>query len=346
MKKIFLNKQLVTGTTLTQDGVLAYAALRMVIDESIPLYNKIKSTDCVSVNKLAYLLVGEMDYEKALIDALTRGIIELEKGEWISVRKDLSVNKNYEYVLDLSALWLNTESDKFVTVFDDEIRKIMSCNEVMKKKISMLKYYIALISTFDWSLEGKIGHMSQQYISEQADISSRTSQRYNEILEELQMIYIYKSNDKIRIDDRLKQIKNCYSRYVDKNMCEFYASNYENMYGSQHKRVETQKKKKQADYNRRLAQIYNRIQNGHAENYDEETIRQVYRYIYNKNDFLMKEINRKNVQQHLTYSDETWIAKLQSQIRDVSIFDQFDFLHSESSNIWGKPNLMNVNDIH
>lgn len=37
MDKLFLNKDLVTGITLTSDGVLAYVALRMIIDESIPL---------------------------------------------------------------------------------------------------------------------------------------------------------------------------------------------------------------------------------------------------------------------------------------------------------------------
>lgn len=37
MDKLFLNKGLVTGTALTQDGVLAYMALRTIIDESIPL---------------------------------------------------------------------------------------------------------------------------------------------------------------------------------------------------------------------------------------------------------------------------------------------------------------------
>ena len=77
MEKLFLNKDLVTGNTLTVDGVVAYVALRTIIDESIPLYNKSTSVDCVSVNRLAYALVGDMDYEKVLIDSLVRGIAEL-----------------------------------------------------------------------------------------------------------------------------------------------------------------------------------------------------------------------------------------------------------------------------
>lgn len=97
MENLFLNKDLVTGNTLTQDGVLAYIALRTVIDESIPLYNKTTSVDCVSINRLAYSLVGDMDYEKVLTDSLIRGIAELSDGNYITIRKDLSTKASYEY---------------------------------------------------------------------------------------------------------------------------------------------------------------------------------------------------------------------------------------------------------
>lgn len=341
MEKLFLNKDLVTGITLTSDGVLAYVALRMIIDESIPLYNKTKSAECVSVNRLAYSLIGEMAYEKALIDSLQRGIYELASGEWISIRKDLSANKHYEYILDLSALWLDTEKDKFVIVSPGEVHNLMTCKEVMKKKISMLKYYIALISTFDWSLDSKIGHMSQQYIAEQADSSIRTCQRYNEVLEEMKMIFVYKSNDKVRVEDKLKQIKNCYSRYEDKSACEMYASNFEEMHGVEHKIVATQKNKSQADNNRRLVAIYNQICFGNTD-YDEATIKEVYKYIINKNKALQKDIDDKYNQSYITDSDKAWIEKLESQIRETSIFEQFDFIADPkvSDDQWGEPDPM------
>lgn len=341
MEKLFLNKDLVTGTTLTQDGVLAYVALRIIVNESIPLYSKTKSVECVSVNRLAYSLIGEMACEKALTDSLVRGIAELASGEWISIRKDLSGNKRYEYILDLSAMWLDTEKDKFVVVSPGEVYKLMTCKEVMKKKISMLKYYIALVSTFDWSLESKIGHMSQQYIAEQADNSVRTCQRYNEVLEKMKMIFIYKSNDKVRVEDKLKQIKNCYSRYEDKSACEMYASNFEEMYGVEHKIVTTQKNKSQADKNRRLAAIYNQICFGNTD-YDEATIKEVYKYIVNKNKNLQKDIDDKNSQSYLTDSDKACIENLESQMRETSIFEQFDFIGEPNKSVdqWGEPDPM------
>ena len=326
MENLFLNKDLVTGNSLTVDGVLAYTALRIIIDESIPLYNQTNTVDCVSVNRLAYALVGDMDYEKVLIDSLVRGIVELSCGEWISIRKDLSTKTSYEYVLDLSAMWLDTDKDKFIIVSPNEVYKIMTCNEVMKKKISMLKYFMALISTFDWSLDSKIGHMSQQFIADQADNSVRTCQRYNDILEEMEMIFVYKSNDKVRINDKLKQIKNCYSRYADKYACEQYASNYENMYGVEHKIVQSKKNKSQADHNRRLGAIYNQICFNNTD-YDEETIKEVYKYITNKNKALQDEIDAKYAQTYLTDSDKAYVKGLEAQKRDVSVFEQFDFLN-------------------
>lgn len=338
MENLFLNKDLVTGNSLTVDGVLAYTALRIIIDESIPLYNQTNTVDCVSVNRLAYALVGDMDYEKVLIDSLVRGIAELAGGKWISIRKDLSTKASYEYVLDLSAMWLDTYKDKFIIVSPNEVYKIMTCNEVMKKKISMLKYFMALVSTFDWSLDSKIGHMSQQFIADQADNSVRTCQRYNEILEEMEMIFVYKSNDKVRIGDKLKQIKNCYSRFEDKRICEQYASNYENMYGTQHKIVASKKNKAQADVNRRLGAIYNQICFGNTD-YDEETIKAVHKYIVNKNKSLQEEIDSKYAQTYLSFSDEEYIKKLKSQIRETSIFEQFDFLNETKSghaDNWGE----------
>lgn len=349
MDKLFLKKDLVTGYKLTQDGVLTYIALRVIMDGSIPLYNKMSVVDCISVNRMAYALIGSQEkYEKVFLDSLQRGIYELQLVNEIRVLQDLSTKTSNEYLLDFSNLYLDTERDQFVTIFSEEIYKILACEGVMKKKISMLKYFVAVVGTFNWSksmrkLQGKIGTMSMEYIALQADISSRTCIRYNEILSEMKMIYIYKSNDKERVGDKLKQIKNCYSRYADKDACEEYASNYENWYGSQHIIVRTQKNKEQADNNRRLAQIYNRISDGYGDTYDEETIRKVRKYIANKNKTLQEEIDAKHAQEYMTDSDRRWVEKLESQIKDESIFEQFDFLIDDDN--WGEPIDFSIEEI-
>ena len=349
MDKLFLKKDLVTGCKLTQDGVLTYIALRAIMDQSIPLYNKTSVVDCISVNRMAYSLIGLQEkYEKVFLDSLQRGIYELQLANVIRVLQNFSTKTSNEYLLDFSNLYLDTEKEQFVTIFSEEIYKILACEEVMKKKISMLKYFVAIVSTFNWSksmrkLQGKIGAMSMEYIALQADISSRICIRYNDILSEMKMIYVYKSNDKERVGDKLRQIKNCYSRYADKDACEEYASNYENWYGSQHIIVRTQKNKEQADNNRRLAQIYNRICDGYGDTYDEETIRKVRKYIVNKNKTLQEEIDAKHAQEYMTDSDRRWVENLESQIKDESIFEQFDFLKDDDN--WGEPIDFSVEEI-
>ncbi len=346
MNKLFLKKDLVTGINLTQDGVLSYIALRIIMCESIPLYNKTSTVDCVSVNRMAYSLIGSQEkYENVFLASLQRGIFELQLAEVLKILQDFSTKRSNEYLLDMSNMYLETEKEQFITIYPDEIHRILTCKEIMKKKISMLKYFVALIGTFNWSksmgnLQGKIGTMSMEYIASQADNSARTCIRYNEILSKMKMIYIYKSNDKVRGGDKLKQIKNCYSRYADKDACKEYASNYENWYGIQHKIVLTQKNKEQADNNRRLAAIYNRICEGYGDTYDETTIREVRRYIVNKNRAIQKEIDAKYNQEYLTESDKAWVQKLKEQLRDESVFKQFDFLTSSPNgedDDWGEP---------
>lgn len=347
MDKLFLKKDLVTGYKLTQDGVLTYIALRAIMDQSIPLYNKTSVVDCISVNRMAYALIGSQEkYEKVFLDSLQRGIYELKFTNVIRVLQDLSAKTSYEYLLDMANMRLDTEKENFMFVYPEEVHKILTCDEIMKKKISMLRYFVVLISTFNWcksmrNLQGKISTMSIEYIATQAGmVSQRTCIRYNQILSEMKMIYVYKSNDKERVGDKLKQIKNCYSRYADKDACEEYASNYENWYGSQHIIVRTQKNKEQADNNRRLAQIYNRISDGYGDTYDEETIRKVRKYIANKNKTLQEEIDAKHAQEYMTDSDRRWVEKLESQIKDESIFEQFDFLKDDDN--WGEPIMANM----
>ena len=101
----------------------------------------------------------------------------------------------------------------------------------------------------------------------------------------------------------------------------------------------------QADNNRRLAQIYNRIREGYADEYDKATIKEVYKYVTNRNKSLQEKIDEKHSQNYLSYSDQEWVEKLESQIRDTSIFEQFDFLKSvpkvsegtDETGDWGEP---------
>lgn len=93
--------------------------------------------------------------------------------------------------------------------------------------------------------------MSLEYFADLTGISSKTCNRYNIILEKNHLLFVYRSNDKMKnFDGTMRQINNCYSRYCDKELCIAYATDYENRYGYEHKIVQTRKNKEEADKNR------------------------------------------------------------------------------------------------
>lgn len=87
---------------------------------------------------------------------MQRGIYELVAVDKIKIVQSFS--KGMEFVLDIKNLYLDTskEGQHFVMVSTDEVCKILSHECDMKKKISILKYYVALISSFDWSTNMKV----------------------------------------------------------------------------------------------------------------------------------------------------------------------------------------------
>lgn len=164
--RLFLEENLVTGNTLTPDGVLAYIALRKMMDENIFLKSLEITEDCVSINRMAYTLVGVSEkYPKAFTDALQRGIYELDAVDRIKIVQ--SFGKGIEFVLDIKNLYFDTskEGQHFVMVSSDEVEKILTHDADMKKKISILKYYVSLVSSFDWSanMKCKDGMPNLQY---------------------------------------------------------------------------------------------------------------------------------------------------------------------------------------
>lgn len=236
----------------------------------------------------------------------------------------------------------------FVKMFVEEIQQILLLEESIKKKMSLLKYFIVICSTFNWSkdmgkYQGKISGMSLEYFADLTGISSKTCNRYNIILEKNHLLFVYRSNDKMKnFDGTMRQINNCYSRYCDKELCIAYATDYENRYGYEHKIVQTRKNKEEADKNRRLAAIYNRICEGHE--YPIEVVREVQKYIRNKNQYLQKLIDEKKAQSYMAFSEKEWVARLESQLRDESVFLQAK-LESDcefESNIWGEPNPLDI----
>lgn len=71
---------------------------------------------------------------------------------------------------------------------------------------------------------------------------------------------------------------------------------------------------------------------------------EVQKYIRNKNQYLQKLIDEKKAQSYMAFSEKEWVARLESQLRDESVFLQAK-LESDcefESNIWGEPNPLDI----
>ena len=215
MKELFLDKSLVTNPNVTGELVLVYIALRKVMSDEVPLFSKETSVGIVSLNKMAFVLTGLCtEYDSNLLSILKQGIAELAKEDYIRIIKDL---KN-EYIIDFEKLYLDTEKDYFVKMFVEEIQQILLLEESIKKKMSLLKYFIVICSTFNWSkdmgkYQGKISGMSLEYFADLTGISSKTCRNENDYKKGMEL---YLADDSMHINRKYKKINR--NRTLKKNI--------------------------------------------------------------------------------------------------------------------------------
>ena len=81
--------------------------------------------------------------------------------------------------------------------------------------------------------------------------------------------------------------------------------------------------------------------------YPIEIVRQVKKYIHNKNTYLQSEIDNKYTPKRITplsYSEREYVEKLKSQLRDEAPIDKLlEFLESKE-NQWGEPDPLDIHD--
>ena len=325
---ILLNKNFVIDTSIDDKTFLTYIALRKLLNEST--LNDSNSEDCISCNRLCYILTKNI--HPYYLNTFFEGIHNLDQKGLIKIKQSLGNTKPYEFIIDLKNIYLDSKKEYFVIIHEFEIDKILNCQDIRaEKRISILRYFVAVISTFNNSNYakpdlGKIGQMPIHFIARIASISESTAKRYNKILSDLKLIFIYKANDIMLISGQLRQITNTYSRYSDKSICTSLGKEKENN-GHIHKIVTPSKTKQQADHNRSLAQKYHTILNwystGQPCKYEKSLVEEIYRYVSNKNKSLLQMIDEKTSQVEqsgqISKSEEEYINRLKSRIRDTEV---------------------------
>ena len=221
------------------------------------------------------------------------------------------------YFIQRQSLIVDQMNERYTIIHFDDIQRIMASDSPIKPQL--VKFYIYLMSkinskitVYDVSGEEKkniIGMQPQQYLSHITGMSTHTIMRYNRILEDMEVIYVCRSNDFIVTDSGLKQFANVYGRYADKEYLIKYGNSLKEQYGSYN---HTYKKKTETNTKRRLAQMYLQLCKGKM--YSEEEIKEIYDYITAQN---QKYRNLAQSEQNNHYLEN---------IKDETVFRQFEFL--------------------
>lgn len=271
---------------------------------------------CITQQQIEFYLTGQLSGRRRMSDYIRCGLNELIDNGIIIKEKETQKH----YILDCSKLWIDTNKIKFTSITFSEVRKIFQIENV--NNFLLLRYFILLMGTISSSItvflhngENKnrvVGNISIEYLSNLSGISERTIIEYNKLLENNELLYVYRQKDFI-LDDKkgVKSLSNVYGRVCDVEYINRYAQNQkEHQKSYKHLKSDNEK----ANNKRRLAQMYIQILKGKDKNYSKKDILDVYKYVVSENS------KYKNM-----YEENSYNGYLE-KIRDLTIFDKYDFI--------------------
>lgn len=307
---LFLPEYLTHSSTFSNYAITVYSVLKALTSTT-----GIKK-QCITPYQIAYLLTGNENQSKHMLNYIKFGLDELIK-ENILVKSN-EVQKHY--IVDCSNLWIDTSSEKFTIITFQEVEKIFKSANT--NNFLLLKYFIFLIGTINSKIDvwidayqhksRVVGTLTMDKISELSGISVRSIIEYNKILEEYGLIYIHRQSDFV-IDEKnnIKQLPNVYGRPCDKIYIDSFASNQQK-YSSSYRYAE--KNINSVNNNRRLAQMYQQLLKGKGEKYTKGEILDIFNYVILENKKYQKAYEK-------TKYDECL-----EKIRDISVFKKYDFI--------------------
>jgi hypothetical protein len=272
------------------------------------------------------------------MERLSDGLNELITKKYITI---VANNADKDYILDISNLIINNRTDEnkdktfFVVIKSEEIHKIMNLDSRLDK-FSILRYFMCMLSTINhnatyYDVMGKeyynfVGFMTNDYIGSLCGVASYTTyDKYNHLLEDSELIYIFRHSVMLRDEKgQLKNLPNHYGRFKDKELIIGYAVNRENF------ELGEDAVDKRANESRSLMQKYYCMIKYGTE-YPEKEVRRIYRYVHYRN-----QQNEKNYRQAIEkgYSGEEFLDKIVPE----DIFYKYEYLFVKDSSVFGNVN--------
>lgn len=334
---IFLDSKIISDKKLSSNAIATYTALRMIQNLSTNRYY-------INIKLLAFQLTDDITLSRKYMERLSGGLNELIAKRYV---KAVANNKEKDYVFDLGNLIIDNNSgnnkDKafFVIIESEEIHKIMNLDSRLDK-FSILRYFMCMLSTINhnatyFDVMGNeynnfVGFMTNDYIGSLCGVTSYTTyDKYNHLLEDNEMIYIYRYNVLVRDEKgQLKNLPNHYGRYKDKELIIGYSVNREKF------ELGEDIVDKKANESRSLMQKYYCMVKYGTE-YPEKETKRIHKYVHYRN-----QQNEKKYEQALKkgYSGEEFLEKIVPE----DVFQKYDYLFEKGSSDCGNVNTNAVSD--
>lgn len=332
---VFLDSKIVTDNTLSSNAIAVYTALRMIQNLSTNKYY-------VNIKLLVFQLTDNIILSRKYMERLADGLNELIAKEYIQV---VTNNGERDYVLDTGNLIIDNHSDGnkdktfFVVIESEEIHKIMNLDSRLDK-FSVLRYFMSVISTINHNAtyfdvmgnayDNFVGFMTNDYIGSLCGVTSYTTyDKYNRLLEDNELIYIFRHDVMLRDDKgQLKNLPNHYGRYKDKELIIGYSVNRENF------ELGEDAVDKRANESRSLMQKYYCMVKYGTE-YSQKETKRIHRYVHYRN-----QQNEKKYEQAIEkgYSGDEFLNKIVPE----DVFQKYDYLFEDSSTDSGNVNIVNA----
>jgi hypothetical protein len=222
MRFIYVSKRITSNLELDNNVIGAYVALRS-------LYTSEKEIMYVSDNMLCYELTGNKPFTRYFKESVHDGLAVLIDTGLVKVIETVSKT---EYILDLSDLFISSvkatdEGDYYTIIYPDEIYKIFNL-EGKTDKFALCRYFIQMLGTINFNegiyvgsgggtemISNFVGYMTSEYLAKITGISNDIGLNYTSILEELELVYVYRHDKYIHKDGTIKSFTNHYGRYED-----------------------------------------------------------------------------------------------------------------------------------
>lgn len=307
---IFISKTILNNEEIDDSTLATYVALRSIFDLNRPI-------KYVTDNMLCYELFGNTSYTKYTKQAIKKGLDNLAAMNLITVTE--SIGKS-EWLIDMTNLYI-PDGDYYVILADTEVHTILNADKV--DKFLLLRYFACIIGTIDYNshiysedfedqtLNNFVGYMTMEYIGSLARVPKKTVVTYNEVLESLKLIYVYR-HEKYNVEGtgEIRSFSNHYGRYCYEKYIKQFALQYEESTGEGKRVIEA---KKDANKRRSLTQKYNAFVNG--ADYTTDEVIDLYTHVLEHNEKYQKIIDGS--------LDSDAIAMAEKEIKDVTAFEEY-----------------------